>query len=362
VVSPKLPGYKYKAIDANQVVYKPLLERVRAMHGVEAAALTTIMPLSKGFQVKFSLNVDNTTNEAKNSQKPVQVVNASLKAAGPELQKVLGFGMAKGRFFNDQDTSDSEPVVVVNEAFAKEYEGLLGPVMDKFKLGVGEKRQARIIGVIKDFHQAGIAEAAVPEIDLCTAQLRPRDTFYQPTLKVREELAVRVNGNTKGFVPDLQRVMTEVNPDLQGGQIRTMDQVVEDAMASQLLAAHVLEALGGLALVVALAGLYSLLAYLVTLRTREMGVRMALGAAREDILRLVLRQAGWMVLGGVVLGVVVSLGTTQMLEHFLFGVKARDLPTVAAAAGLMVLVACLAAYLPARRAAAIEPMEALRTE
>ncbi len=362
VVSPQLPGFKYKVADVHQVVYKPLLERVRAMHGVEAAALTTIMPLSKGFHVAFSLNVNNTTKEAKNVKKPAQVVNATLKAAGPELQKVLGFEMAKGRYFNDQDTANSEPVVVVNEAFAKKYEGLQGQVMDKFKLGVGEKRQARIIGVIKDFHQAGIAEAAVPEIDLCTSQMLPGDNLYQPTLKVKEELAIRVNGDTKGFVPDLERVMKDVNPDLQGGLIRTMDQVVEDAMASQLLAAHLLEALGVLALAVALAGLYSLLAYLVTLRTREMGVRMALGAAREDILRLVMRQAGWMVAGGIVVGVAVSLGTAQMLQHFLFGVKARDLSTVIVAAFLMATVAGVAAYLPARRASEIEPMEALRME
>ena len=117
-----------------------------------------------------------------------------------------------------------------------------------------------------------------------------------------------------------------------------------------------------LALGVALAGLYSLLAYLVTLRTREFGLRMALGAAREDILSLVMRQAGRMVAGGIVLGVAVSLATTHLLQHFLFGVKARDIATVASAAVLMIVVAAVAAYLPARRASGIDPMDALRTE
>jgi ABC-type antimicrobial peptide transport system permease subunit len=129
-----------------------------------------------------------------------------------------------------------------------------------------------------------------------------------------------------------------------------------------LLAAHLLEALGVLAMLVSLAGLYSLLAYLVTLRTRELGLRMALGAQREQILGLVMRQAGFMIVGGIVMGIGMSLATTRLLQHFLFGVKAWDVATIAGATALMAVVGAIAAYLPARRAARIAPMEALRTE
>lgn len=359
VVTPKLPHYKYKGGSASETVYKPLLERVKTMHGVQAAALTTTMPLAKGFGVHLALNMAKFGTKTSKSN----VVTATLKAAGPELQKVLGFEMARGRYFNAQDTPGSQPVIVVNEAFAKIYEPESGPV-EGFTLGTGGENgpQAKIVGVVKDFHQMGIADAAMPEIDVCASQMKPGTGFYQPTMGVKVQLAIRTSGDAKGFAQDLTRVMQEVNPDLRASEIQTMDQVVEDSMASQLLAAHLLEALGVLALGVALAGLYSLLAYLVTLRTREFGVRMALGAAREDILSLVMGQAGWMVAGGLGLGVVVSLATTRLLGHFLFGVKARDVGTVVVAAVLMFLVAAVAAFIPARRASGIEPMEALRTE
>jgi len=359
VISPKLPAFKYKKVDTNGTVYKPLLERVKAMHGVEAAAITTTMPLAKGFNVNLSLGL----GKGDKGKAPMKSVTASLKAAGPELQKVLGFQMAKGRFFNEQDTADSQPVIVVNEAFAKMYEPESGPI-EGFTLGSGGEKgqQAKIVGVVKDFHQHGIGEAAVPEVDVCASQMKYGVGFFQPTLGVKVQLAVRTSQDAKSFLPDLERVMQEVNPDLRASEVKTMDQVVEDAMASQLLAAHLLEALGVLALGVALAGLYSLLAYLVTLRTREFGVRMALGAAREDILSLVMGQAGWMVMGGLALGVVVSLATTRLLGHFLFGVKARDIGTVVAAAVLMMVVAGVAAFVPAKRASGIEPMEALRSE
>jgi predicted permease len=357
VVTPTLPGYKYRALDANQTVYKPLLERVKRMHGVEAAALTTVVPLDKGFSMEMQLYLggDGPHDQFK------QRITATMKATGPELQQVLGFKMAQGRYFNAQDTPDSQPVAVVNRAFAKLYEQG-GSSIKKFSMGATKDRQFKIVGVIDDFHQVGIAEPALPEIDYNAAQLKPDDNMYGSTLDGHIELAIRASGNERNLLPDLQRVMREVNPDLSASTIRTMDQVVEDALGSQLLAAHLLETLGILALLVALAGLYSLLAYLVALRTRELGLRMALGAKREQILELVMKQAGWLIGGGVVVGVGVSLAATQLLEHFLFGVSARDVGTIAAAAILMMVVGGMAAYLPARRASRIEPMDALRTE
>jgi ABC-type antimicrobial peptide transport system permease subunit len=181
-------------------------------------------------------------------------------------------------------------------------------------------------------------------------------------LQAHSELAIRTTDGEQNFIPDLQRVMHDLNPDLAATKIRTMDQVVEDSMAGQLLAAHLLEACGALALAVALMGLYSLLAYLVTLRRRELGVRMALGAQREQVLALVLRQASRLLAGGIILGLVISLATNRLFTHFLFGVKPQDIITIAAAALLMMIVGLLAAWLPARKAAAIDPMEVLRTE
>jgi predicted permease len=359
VLETRLPAYKYRTLDVNTLVYKPLLERVKHMHSVESAAITTLVPLDKGFVITLNLYLGaGTAKDSLNRR-----FTATAKATGPELQQVLGFRMIKGRYFNDRDTPDSQLVAVVNQAFARAYEsGDKKTSINDFSFGFGTDRKCKIVGIIDDFHQAGIAEAAVPEIDINAAQMKPADGFYQPMLQAHAELAIRATEDEKSFIPDLQRLMHELNPDLAATNIRTMDQVVEDAMGSNLLAAHLLEACGALALAVALMGLYSLLAYLVTLRRRELGLRMALGAQREQVLALVLRQAGSLLAGGIILGLAVSRATTRLLTHFLFGVKPQDIATIAASALLMATVGLLAAWLPARKAAAIDPMEALRTE
>jgi len=355
VISPNLPPYKYKNLDANTLIYQPLLERIKAVPGVQYAAISTIVPLNKNFFMQLSLALGKTSG----SSKPT-LITATMSATGPDLQKVFGFGMARGRYFNAQDTPDSPLVAVVNSAFARQYEPSNGDI-SKFGLGMGKGRSFKIIGVVDDLHQVGIANPAMPEIDMNAAQLRSTDGFYQ-ALNGHAELTVRSSRDPKSLIPELRHVMQQLNPDLESTDIRTMDQIVDDAMGSQLLAAHLLETLGALALLVALAGLYSLLAYLVTLRTRELGLRLALGAQRGDILTLVLRGAGAMLLTGTAVGIAISLLTAHLLHSLLYGVKQFDTVTLVTAPVLLLFVGTFAAWLPARRAAHLEPMQALRTE
>jgi predicted permease len=361
-IEPRLPEYKYAKLDPNTTVYKPLLEKLKAIPGVQSAAITTLAPLNKGFTMRLTLDMGK---RAKGGA-PSAPITANMRAAGPELQQVLGFRMLRGRYFNEQDTPDGQLVAVVNSAFARLYEARNASVDDfsiSMKTSTGEPpRSFKIVGVIDDFHQVGVAEAAAPEIDLNAAQMKPTDGFYQSTLKAHSELMLRSSRDAKSLEPELHHVMQELTPDLADAEIRTMDQIVEDAMGSQILAAHLLEALGGLALIVALAGLYSLLAYLVTLRTRELGLRLALGAQREDILSLVLRGAGVLLVAGTLAGVGISLLAVRLLHSFLFGVKQNDVPTLVSASLLLLVVGAFAAWLPARRASRLEPMEALRTE
>jgi predicted permease len=362
VIKPNLPGYKYEKLDANIAVYQPLLERLKQIPGVQSTALTTIVPLDQGFQMQIQIAIDNGPGKSASNR----VFVATMRAAGPELQQVFGFNMARGRYFNAQDTPDSQLVAVVNKAFAKLYETGKGDVRD-FGMGMsggkGEKpRKFKVVGVVDDLHQMGIAEPSMPEIDVDAAQLKPTDGFYQATMQAHVEIALRSSRDARSLIPDLNRALREFNPDLAGSEIRTMDQIVDDAMGSQLLAARLLEALGALALLVALAGLYSLLTYITTLRSRELGLRLALGAQREDILNLVLRGAGGLLVTGIVIGVGISLLTARLLHSFLFGVTQYDPLTLIAAPLLLLGVGALAAWLPARRAAGLEPMEALRTE
>jgi ABC-type antimicrobial peptide transport system permease subunit len=153
-----------------------------------------------------------------------------------------------------------------------------------------------------------------------------------------------------------------VDPDLEASTIETMNQVVEDAMASQVLAARLLELLAGAALLVALSGLYGLLSYLVSQRTRELGVRIALGAQRQDIMEMLLGQASRMLLAGAAIGLALAYISTRLVAGFLFGVKPHDLGTMLGVTMLLLTVGLLAAYLPARTAARVDPMQALRRE
>jgi len=356
MVQPKVPRYKYRGMDLNRAVYQPLLERVRQMNGVRSASLTTVVPLSKGFDSMVTFFV----SQGEKSGPPTRI-DAKLRAAGPELQEVLGFRMYQGRFFNGQDTAESQPVAVVNRAFARLYVPG-GDVVEKSSVRLSKNRQAKIVGVMDDFHQAAINESPVPEIDFCAPQLKETDGFYQPTMQVHVELAVRTVEDPAKFIPDLRSVMTEVSPDLKGSVFTTMDQVVEDSMGSQLLAAHLLELFAGSALLVALAGLYGLLSYLVAQRRQELGVRMALGAQRGSIIQLVLRQAGFMLLGGAAIGSVLAYLSSRMLAGFLFGVKPSDLWTMMVVSLVLLISGFIAAYLPARRAAHVDPLEALRGE
>jgi ABC-type antimicrobial peptide transport system permease subunit len=164
------------------------------------------------------------------------------------------------------------------------------------------------------------------------------------------------------MIPTLRRAMLEISPDLQTSTIQTMDQIVDESMGSQMLAAHLLELFGTLALLVALSGIYGLLSYLVAQRNRELGVRLALGAQRKDIMEMLLGQAGRMLIAGTAIGIVLAYFTSRLLARFLYGVRPHDPATMFAVTILLLACGFMAAYLPARTASRVDPMEALRGE
>jgi predicted permease len=355
LLEPKLPQYKTHGVDVTMAIYRPLLERIQQMNGVEAAAITTTVPLRHSFESTISFSTNSSEKQ------PGTEFNAKLMASGPDLQKVLGFRMYQGRYFNEQDTADSQPVAVVNRAFANAY-APDGNIINKFKLGIGKGRMANIIGIMEDFHQTSVDQPAMPEIDLCAAQLVPTDGFYQPTLQAHLELAIRTSVAPQVFVPELRRTMIAMDADLEASKIETMDQVVEDSFGNQKLAAQLLEVFAATALLVALSGLYGLLSYLVSQRTRELGVRLALGAQRRNIMGMLLGQAGRMLFAGAATGLILAYASTRLLARFLYGVKPQDASTMAAVTVLLLVSGFVAAYLPARKAAHVDPMLALRGE
>jgi ABC-type antimicrobial peptide transport system permease subunit len=187
-------------------------------------------------------------------------------------------------------------------------------------------------------------------------------SFYSVMETIAVDLAVRTDREPSSIIPELRNVLRQASPELADATITTMDQVVEDSYGSQRLAAHLLEVFGGVALLLCLAGLYGLLAYVVSQRTHELGVRIALGAQRASVLWLVLRQAGGLVISGVVIGVALALVSLRLVGSYLYGVSPHDGWTLGIVAALLLAGALLAAWQPARRAANVNPVEALRTE
>ena len=353
-----IPTYRFSEVNATTELYVPLLERVKHLPGVDAAGLMTDVPLGRTFLMQLSIY-----------RKPGQNnLDAFFKATTPDLKKVYGFRMFAGRYFSAEDTPTSQPVVVVNRAFAREYaphEQDLNKVvgMQLLRLEPGEKsKQATIIGIMDDFRQRSVDYPPRPEVEVDISQLDPKSGFYTVLEGIAMDVAVRTHRAPEQVVPELREALRQADPALANAKITTMDQIVEDSYGSQMLAAHLLEIFAGSALLLCVAGLYGLLAYVVSQRTREMGVRFALGAQRGDVVWLIMRQAGVLVVVGVAIGLGLAFASTRFIRSYLYGVSAHDVWTMAVVAAVLLLSAAVAAYLPARRAASVDPMQALRSE
>lgn len=347
-----IPSYRYSSRNMIVDLYQPLLDRIQHLNGVEAAGLMSEVPLAQSFSIKLTL--------AMNGHSSIAI----LKLVSPDIRRIFGFKMVAGRFFDDRDTVTSEPVVVVNLAYARLHSpnphdptAILG---QRF-MNLRKNTLTRIIGIIDDERQAKIGDPSQPEVQICLRQISPDSGFYQPST-VAMDLAVRTAGAPDSIIPELRSVLGQANPDLPHATFNTMDQVVEDSFGSQRLAAHLLEIFGGTALLLCLAGLYGLLRYSVTQQTRDIGVRIALGAQRIDVLWLVMRQAAIMLFVGLTVGAVLALLSARLIQSFLYGVTAHDGWTLAYAAALQLVSGLCAAYLPARGAARLNPITALRAE
>ena len=353
VANLSIPSYRFAGQNMTDSLYQPLLERVQRLHGVDSAGLMSQVPLGKTFVVHLQLQM--------NGYKFV----AFMKAVSPEIQKVFALRMAAGRFFGPDDTPNGEQVIVVNQTFARDFSpdkhdptAILGKtLLTQRKIG-----PMRVVGVLDDEHQQAVADAAVPEVELAIPQITPQGDFYQATEGVAMDLAVRTSRPVAEIIPELRNILRQASPEFQSATVTTMDQIVEDSYGSQRLAAHLLEIFGGSALLLSVAGLYGLLAYLVTQRTRELGVRVALGASRANLLWLVMRQAAQCCSRVWRWARAWPLLQRRLVRGFLYGVSVHDGWTLVAAATLLFISGLAAAYLPARRAAGADPMEALRSE
>jgi predicted permease len=335
--------------------YLPFLEKIQAMPGVKVAALSSVLPMRSEFQVRVSVTLDHHKVPA--SETP----SADGRLASAGLVEAFGIPMVRGRFFS-ADTLSSPLVVVINEAFAKRYLPGRDPVGHTVSMGdKGRFREMRIVGVIGDVKQTDVTRPTTPEMYFCLAQMEPGTPLYRIATAFMQ-VAIRGKVPADSLRAHFDKVLHEVAPDATTTGVKTIHEAVEDSFGSQTLISYLLEGFAGLALLIASVGLYGLLSFAVAQRTREFGLRIALGAPQGNILNLVLRRAMVLVAAGLAGGSVLAWFAVSLAKSYLFGVQAHDAVTFAAVAAILAAAAFVAAWLPARYAASIEPMQALRSE
>jgi ABC-type antimicrobial peptide transport system permease subunit len=274
----------------------------------------------------------------------------------------MGIGLIQGRFFNEQDIPSAPVAAIVNEAFVHQIVVTGSPLGLRVKdEDNGPHKYATIVGVMADARQ-GMNDRVAPEMIFNLNQILPTDGFYF-LLNYHLDLVVRSRNDPATLISAITRIVHGLNPDVGVNQVETMQTAVDDTMGSQTLAARMLSLFALAALVIAAAGLYGLLAYQVTQQVRDFGVRLALGAQRKDLLWMVLRRAFVLLAIGGALGIAVSLAVSRVAASMLTGVNLHNILLVIEAVAAILAITCItASYLPARRAAQTNPIEALRHE
>lgn len=347
------------APDLRDTFFKPLLDRVRQLPGVESATLVTAAPLTSNVHMGTTFAViGNPSANAANRSVDIHVVL-------PGAYRTLQIPLVQGRTFNDEDRPGTTSVAVVNQAFARQF--LSGDAVGKrlnLDLGAavpGVMKDATVVGVVGNTPQGALGKPADPEVDIDINQIPMTDDFY-PVFALLTEIVVRTHQSPDVLVPTISRILSEMNSTFVVSNVTTMPQHIDSMLGGQTLAARLLWIFAIAAVLIAAAGLYGLLSYSVSQRTREIGVRIAVGAQKIDILRLVLRQAFQLLGLGVLIGLVAAFFSTKLLSTFLYGVHTTDPLTIAAVGIGLVAIGLLASYIPALRATKIEPTRALRTE
>jgi predicted permease len=285
----------------------------------------------------------------------------------PDYLKIMSIPLLRGRFFTAEDNNHAPPVVVVDEMFAHKFFGSEDPVGKHINLNGPENKdqQATIIGITGHIMQWGLDDSALPlheQIYLPFLQLDDSDMSFQDGLG--SDVVIRSRGDSQSTMSGIQRALRQMNQQQVVYLASTMNQLIADTLAARRFSMVLLGLFAALALVLASVGIYGVISYLVSQRTREIGIRMALGADRAHVLGWVLQQGGRLALIGVAVGLAAALALTQLMARssMLYGVRAYDPLTLAGVTMLLLIVALAACYIPARRAMHISPTQALRAE
>jgi len=342
--------------EAQQVqFYEQLLQRVRALPGVQSAAVTDDLPLEGGSMQPVAVEGQPTVEMAHQPE-------VSVRLLSPQFMKTMGIPIVRGREITDADTATSAPVVLVSESMAKQFWPNEDPIGKRLTLTFFPKQVRQVVGVVGDVKDRGLDNQ-----DPISTLYWPLTQFYAPQAwgKFRAmglALAVRTASDPASVAPAVRNAVREISPATPLTDVRTMEELVAESLSPQRFNMLLFAAFAGLALVLATVGLYSVVAYATRQRVKEIGIRMALGAARTDVL-------GAIVLDGLrptVIGIAIGTGAAVSLSHVLatviYGVTATDVSTYVVVAALLGSVGVLASIIPAYRATLVDPVRTLRDE
>jgi putative ABC transport system permease protein len=341
-----LPASRYSKPSMMTSFYQAAIERFQRVPGVRAAGAVFGLPLGE-----MSVNGDFTID----GQPPAAGVTATKLVVTNDYFRAMGISLVRGRFFNDADTEDSAAVVIVSDNLAEMFWPGEDPIGKQIHPGFRSKPTCTVTGVVANVHQRGLSEDAPLAIYMPHSQ-GPVFLLSAGAFVVRTETDPRTLANT------FRRETQELDKELPLFDIRTMDQLVSKSVSEPRFNMVLLVVFGGLALVLASIGIYGVMSYSVVERTREIGIRMAMGAQPEDVLKLILKQGAALIACGLALGIVAAYGLTRLISSFLFRVNANDSATFVGISLLLGIVALIACFIPARRATKIDPMISLRYE
>ncbi len=324
---------------------KRLLSGVRALPGVQSAGIADMVPVDLHFSRAAIFA------EGQPLERSANVPTAMYNRVSPGYFQAMGTQLLEGRDFTEQDDENAPRVAIINQTFARRFFPGEDPIGKRFSLSRPEGVKMQVIGVVQDGKYAGLNEDPKPFLGRPLWQSEPGST----------SVIVRAEGDPQMLKVAVGREVQQLDPHLPMSA-NTLAEKLSLPLLPARIAASVLGGFGLLALALAAIGIYGVISYAVSTRTHEIGVRMALGAQREDVLRLVLGQGMRLTLLGVAIGLFAALALTRLMKSLLFGVSATDPTTFFIAASLLAAAALLACYLPAKRAARVDPMVALRHE
>jgi putative ABC transport system permease protein len=341
-----LPEARYKEDSQARAFFEQAEQRVRSLPGVTAVGSTARLPL-KGYRWTGEMTIEGHSPED-------YARDVRHEEMTPGYFRAIGLPLVQGRFFNESDQAKSQPVVIVNAALVRRYFPGEDPIGKRIKFSepTDEGAWQTIIGVVGDGKQDSLRAEVNPEI-------------YQSHLQRAQDnmtLVVRAVTDPQTLISAVREQISALDPNLPIYDIKTMQAVMDESVARERFIALLLMVFAALALTLAAIGIYGVMSYSVAQRTQEIGIRLALGAQRRDVLKLIISQGTTLTLIGISLGLAAALALTRFLSSLLFSVSATDPVTFVVIAVLLMVVALLACYLPARRATKVDPMVALRYE